>query len=383
MKGSKGINHRIQLNDVTKFASGTYGRGKKQKFVLWAFGKTGWFEIHPSPKYRAVYDEMMQGVKLFYFLCDQYTIRPHQRRPLPQQIFKAFAATPRSNCADAHAVQELLYKHHYFLLSEMIKDTQGIGWEKTPIFRNLSAAFPDATQNIRLRILDSDIEQEEEAEEEAEESQSPLSDQAESSEDEPHGIKIQSPKLPPVTDPVLYTPKGKGRRTRARPRQSVLRPTSSRSVKSSKKRGKAPIISDGESDDVDDDGETGTLDGVHDTGLGNSDDNDEENEDTNDNDDGDNMGTSEGAEDDEDDEPVENGDNMSSDDSASSEKTLNSFQTDRHTYSPLNEDTINTEERGVVMAERINVVQSEGSRGARISHLLEFVMNRPSRDNCP
>ncbi|KAL9106558.1 MAG: hypothetical protein Q9227_008404 [Pyrenula ochraceoflavens] len=374
LKNNKGIGQRIQLNDVTKFASGTVGRGKKQKHVLWAFGKTGWFELRPSEKYRSVYDEMMQGVKLFYFMCDQYTRQAHQRRPVPRQIYKAYAAMPKSQCSDANAVEELLYRHHYFLLSEMIKDTQDIGWEKTPIFRDLADAFPEVTQNIRLRIFDSDTEDEESKNQtEDTRSSSKSSNSPEQQDEAPDQVEDgihdatqeepEEPKLPSETDPVPHTPRGPRQRKRARPRQSVLRPTSSRPSKSTKQRGKGlPRLNDDQDSESEDELVHRNGNHEHKNGDRDSDETSKENEENDTSDDN---------------EIRENSGNQDISDLNHFNSARNAADVERELSINIRRDSLKMQGAGIVN-QRLSVLQSERSRGARISNLMEFVMHQPA-----
>lgn len=38
--------------------------------TVWSSGKSGWFEIFPSPEYRDMHDSMREGVTLYYLLHD-------------------------------------------------------------------------------------------------------------------------------------------------------------------------------------------------------------------------------------------------------------------------------------------------------------------------
>ncbi|KAL9617118.1 MAG: hypothetical protein Q9160_008061 [Pyrenula sp. 1 TL-2023] len=339
LKNEKGVGNRIQLNDVTKFASGTFGRGKRQQFVLWAFGKTGWFEIHPSQSYQAVYDEMIEGVKLFYFLCDQYTAKGKQRRPSAKQIYKAYATASDSRCSTVEEAQQLLYKHHYFLISEMINDTQEIGWIKAPIFKDLSDTFPEATQNTRLRILDSSDEESKKTD-----------DGISSADSEANTEKPEPTSQEHDNETGPQTPKGGTRQNRRRPRQSVLRPTSSRPIKSAKSRGKAPKAADFES----------PTESQADT-----EDEEEDAEDTENHE----VLTE---------EPERTDHEMEEDLNASRNEVsvATTLSHENETASPKTNGTSSSETKGLHTTERVKIVQSEGQRGARVGNLLDFVMNR-------
>ena len=57
----------IELQNVRYFA---YGTSESDRVVLWAAGKAGWYEIHPAPEYRPIFDHMVKSVRLVHFLDD-------------------------------------------------------------------------------------------------------------------------------------------------------------------------------------------------------------------------------------------------------------------------------------------------------------------------
>lgn len=44
-----------------------------ERAAVWCGGKSGWFEIHPAPEYRAMDDTVREGITLYYMLLDIYT----------------------------------------------------------------------------------------------------------------------------------------------------------------------------------------------------------------------------------------------------------------------------------------------------------------------
>jgi hypothetical protein len=36
-----------------------------------AAGKAGWYEIIPSARYQSYFDDMVEAIDLFYFICDR------------------------------------------------------------------------------------------------------------------------------------------------------------------------------------------------------------------------------------------------------------------------------------------------------------------------
>lgn len=57
----------VQIPNVTHWAYGQFGTGS---YALWVAGNAGWFEIEPSRAYRKIYNEMIEAVRIFYFLAD-------------------------------------------------------------------------------------------------------------------------------------------------------------------------------------------------------------------------------------------------------------------------------------------------------------------------
>lgn len=41
--------------------------------VAWAGGRAGWFEINPGKEYAAMFEEICDGITLYYSLMDVYT----------------------------------------------------------------------------------------------------------------------------------------------------------------------------------------------------------------------------------------------------------------------------------------------------------------------
>ena len=60
---------------------------------IWASGGAGWFEINPSPKYQAMYDEMCEAIHLYYTVMDVYeNAKKKQAKPGKKQ--KGVASVP-------------------------------------------------------------------------------------------------------------------------------------------------------------------------------------------------------------------------------------------------------------------------------------------------
>ncbi|RYP77123.1 hypothetical protein DL771_001413 [Monosporascus sp. 5C6A] len=62
----------IQIQSSTSFSIGQKDDHGLPIPVLWASGESGWFEIVPSDRYKAIGDVMFQGIDLHYCILDQY-----------------------------------------------------------------------------------------------------------------------------------------------------------------------------------------------------------------------------------------------------------------------------------------------------------------------
>ncbi|RYP48045.1 hypothetical protein DL768_005967 [Monosporascus sp. mg162] len=69
---SKSKSSWIQIQNSTSFSIGQKDDHGLPIPVLWASGESGWFEIVPSDRYKAIGDIMFQGIDLHYSLLDQY-----------------------------------------------------------------------------------------------------------------------------------------------------------------------------------------------------------------------------------------------------------------------------------------------------------------------
>ncbi|RYO88052.1 hypothetical protein DL762_003937 [Monosporascus cannonballus] len=69
---SKSKSPWIQIQSSTSFSIGQKDDHGLSVPVLWASGESGWFEIVPSDRYKAIADVMFQGIDLHYSILDQY-----------------------------------------------------------------------------------------------------------------------------------------------------------------------------------------------------------------------------------------------------------------------------------------------------------------------
>ncbi len=67
----------LTVKDVDRFSYGEFDDGE---VALWAAGKAGWFEIEPSTKYKPVYDNMVEALKVYYFVAAKYRDQKPKKR---------------------------------------------------------------------------------------------------------------------------------------------------------------------------------------------------------------------------------------------------------------------------------------------------------------
>lgn len=88
-KSTKSV--EIAVQHVTRFS---YAELEDGDIVIWAAGRAGWFEFHPSPQYAETYEAMEEAVRLLYFVTDIHEgWRKKGSGPSPQLIFKEVSST--------------------------------------------------------------------------------------------------------------------------------------------------------------------------------------------------------------------------------------------------------------------------------------------------
>lgn len=68
---------RVLLADVTHYA---YGQDEDGDVGIWVAAPAGWFSIEPARIYRAIFNDMVQAIDLFYFLADKHRRRRGRTR---------------------------------------------------------------------------------------------------------------------------------------------------------------------------------------------------------------------------------------------------------------------------------------------------------------
>ncbi|KAI9734471.1 MAG: hypothetical protein M1818_006860 [Claussenomyces sp. TS43310] len=120
--------------------------------TLWASGRSGWFEIRPRRSYQSIFDQMVEGIKLYYFLVDAYSGNRKRKKMAGarqhmsvDRLFDNFLQQSAVQTTK-HEVAQLFTNQATFLLSQMRKQGVNVNWSRTTIFRWLKATCPEIYQ---------------------------------------------------------------------------------------------------------------------------------------------------------------------------------------------------------------------------------------------
>jgi hypothetical protein len=133
---------------VTQYS---FGQDENGRPVVWAAGKAGWYEINPSARYQTYFDDMIESIDLFYFICDQHQKLPLRRRKRGFQIDRFLTEYQRHTdyrIDDNDEAMEALHKHHKFLLKQMYEEREGINWSETHLWKHLTPTYPEEVEML-------------------------------------------------------------------------------------------------------------------------------------------------------------------------------------------------------------------------------------------
>ena len=145
----------VILEDVRQFAFGEVDDSP----ALWAAGRAGWHQIHPSKQYKRIYDEMCEGVRILYYIVDAYRTERYEGRGknrtllkdyTAQEIFENYARE-ELDTEDTEVASAKIYSHKDFLISSMLAGREGLAWTKYPLCKHLYKRFPDTVAMLRKR----------------------------------------------------------------------------------------------------------------------------------------------------------------------------------------------------------------------------------------
>ncbi|KAL9051043.1 MAG: hypothetical protein Q9162_006266 [Coniocarpon cinnabarinum] len=144
----------ITIASVQRFSFGQYDDGV---VTFWVRGRAGWFEIVPSRRYKPFLEEMVQVIRILYFLADtlhEMPTRKQQRRANPDTLFRQYAEDDEHKCEDAQAARRRFIKHKRPLLTLMSQGKEGIAWKPTAIYKYLDSHHdedPDQPKDTQLQ----------------------------------------------------------------------------------------------------------------------------------------------------------------------------------------------------------------------------------------
>lgn len=143
----------LQITNVRTFSYGQYEEGT---LALWAAGNAGWFELKPSRRYKEIWADMLEAVEVLYFLTDAHReLKKKQISMLTvQTLLERYAEDPKHGCNNIQGAEDVIRKHRAFLLAEMVKETEGIAWSKTQIFKRVKQVVKEMKKDEDVTMLD-------------------------------------------------------------------------------------------------------------------------------------------------------------------------------------------------------------------------------------
>jgi hypothetical protein len=136
-------NGLVEVSDVKAFSIA------EDPLTLWAAGKAGWYEIKPSKSYQRIYDEMIEGIDLYWFLRTTHetarekakgkTRTPH----VDIETLHAKYIDHSKRKLSIHAFHQLCAKHAQFLLSQLRKPGARRDWCYTIFYKWLQEYCAD------------------------------------------------------------------------------------------------------------------------------------------------------------------------------------------------------------------------------------------------
>lgn len=157
-KPPKGKPQRVllELDDVRMYS---YGQLEDGSIRIWAAGKTGWYTIDPSKKYRSIYKTMCEAVKVLYFVSDAYREqrfegRGKSKKELPayslRELFEKYAKEELED-DDVVRARAVIDSYKDFLISAMVAGKEGLHWSQYALYGHFYKKFPDTFALVRQR----------------------------------------------------------------------------------------------------------------------------------------------------------------------------------------------------------------------------------------
>ncbi|KAK5730991.1 hypothetical protein LTR15_000929 [Elasticomyces elasticus] len=148
----------IEILEVRSFAYGQFDDGT---IGLWASGRAGWFRLKPARAYREIYNGMIEGIGMLYFVADAYreerksgkgkkaTILPPYTAA---ELFEKYGTEVMKASPSVHTAAETMYQHVDFLFASMLAGKEGIDWTSNPLYLHLKAKCSEQHAAVKQRI---------------------------------------------------------------------------------------------------------------------------------------------------------------------------------------------------------------------------------------
>ncbi|KAF7502432.1 hypothetical protein GJ744_005815 [Endocarpon pusillum] len=152
---------QLRIDNCTQYA---FGQDPSGKSVIWAGGKAGWYEIVPSTKYTAIYEEIVKAIDLIYFLSDTHQTFA-SRRPIRgakvEELLVLYQQHTDYRVDDNAEAEAIFEKYHSFLIRQMLEGWEGINWARTHLWSYFSRLYPDEVAHDPVTESEEDEEQNE------------------------------------------------------------------------------------------------------------------------------------------------------------------------------------------------------------------------------
>ncbi|KAK4963309.1 hypothetical protein LTR10_000937 [Elasticomyces elasticus] len=148
----------IEILEVRSFAYGQFDDGT---IGLWASGRAGWFRLKPARAYREIYNGMIEGIGMLYFVADAYreerksgkgkkaTILPPYTAA---ELFEKYGTEVMKASPSVHTAAETMYQHVDFLFASMLAGKEGIDWTSNPLYLHLKVKCSEQHAAVKQRI---------------------------------------------------------------------------------------------------------------------------------------------------------------------------------------------------------------------------------------
>ncbi|KAK3650673.1 hypothetical protein LTR56_006078 [Elasticomyces elasticus] len=148
----------IEILEVRSFAYGQFDDGT---IGLWASGRAGWFRLKPARAYREIYNGMIEGIGMLYFVADAYreerrSGKGKKATKLPPytagELFEKYGTEVMKISPAVGMAAEKVYQHVDFLFASMLAGKEGIDWTSNPLYLHLKAKCSEQHAAVKQRI---------------------------------------------------------------------------------------------------------------------------------------------------------------------------------------------------------------------------------------